>query len=261
MWWVVVAWAGEPCIQEDLDAATQRIDDLWQLDEDLDGALAEVQRVVGVASCLRPVDAGDLLDFHLLATEIAVLAEERTLAEAQSEAAVRYANGGALERQVSPDVGALWERARVKLEAQGRVALTIGAPVLIDGVPHRAGEQLFLLRGAHLGQYLGEQGWVSEELRVEQAMLWPAVSEPVRWPPARVGMMAGGVGLVAAGVVMLALDGSFLQNNARYGDPADYQVGAALLGAGVVSAAAGAGLLLGVTLHDGGGGVRVQVRF
>lgn len=263
MWWVTMAWA-TPCEPVDLDAATQQVRALWYDREDLDAALALVRQVDEAFPCLKPIDDDDLSVFYLLAVEMGLNAGQDPSAARWAELAVRLGDAQEPRGVLPPDVLEQWRAARARVEAEGRVTLTVTRGVTVDGVPRRAGEAIAVLRGVHLGQYVGEDGWVSEALRVDGAMSWP-YAEPVsmaqRWTPQRVGMVAGGVGLLTTGVMMLVFDGGYLQQNARFGDLKAADIGTGLMAAGLVSAAAGTGLLLGGALSEDGASLGIHGRF
>lgn len=263
MWWVTIAWAAA-CEPVDLDAATRQARSLRYDDEDLPAALAHVKRVDGLFPCLTPVDGDDLLSFYLLAIEIAIHDGQERSAAVWAERAVRYDDAREPRGNLTPGVLEQWRAARARVEADGRVTLTLARGVILDGVPRAAGEKIAVLRGEHLGQYVGDDGWVSEALRVDAATTWPVVSSPPvasRWTPKRVGIIAGGVGLLATGVAMLVFDGGYLQQNARYGDLKAADIGTGLMAAGIVSAVAGTGLLLGGALSEDGASIRLRGRF
>lgn len=264
MWWMTLATACEPI---DLDAATAQVRALWFDGEDLDAALARAREVEASFPCFKPVDDDDLQSFYLLAMELALGAGDAASADRWAERAVRFSDGQAPRGSVATDVLALWRAARDRVEAEGRAQLTVTRGLTLDGAPHAAGEVLSVLRGPHLGQYVGESGWVSEALAVDADQRWPilptapATPPPRRWTPARTGMVAGGVALLTTSVLLLVFDGHFFQQNARYGDERDADIGAGMLAGGVVSAAAGAGLLLGGTIPPRGASVAVHGRF
>jgi hypothetical protein len=258
MWWMAMAAA---CEAIDLDAATSQVRALWYEHEDLDGALARAREVERAFPCFKPVDDDDLPSFYLLAVELALGAGQEPSAAHWAELAVRFSDAREPRGSVATDVLELWRAARARVEAEGRVTLTFTRGATLDGTPRAAGEEISLLRGVHLGQHIGEAGWVSEALQVDAGLTWPQSSPEPRWTHARTGMVAGGVALLTTGVLLLVFDGHFLQQNARYGDLRAADIGTGLMAGGIVSAAAGAGLLLGGALGPDGAAIGVHGRF